>query len=308
MSTRSSRRNRIVIADDETEAGPSRPTRRTALRKEGTGNIHKRRRQDEEESEASSNEEGSVDQHSTLTEKAAQKLTAEELERKIKDVVRLALFTEFRKQPIKREEIVKKVLREHSRVYYEIVFDKAQERLEDIFGMRLAELPKKSFGTGGARKPVNNKEKTLKTYVLKNVLPQEYKETDIINWGKNEQDIMGLLTVILSLIHVNGRVLSNDQLTHYFRRLYLDGNDKFDLEKLLSTFVKQGYLDRQKTSGTDQSQNSEQDPLEYRWGPRAKIEMPENNLIKFIRALFGHDVPPDFDKQIERSSGIELAS
>jgi hypothetical protein len=74
-----------------------------------------------------------------------------------------------------------------------------------------------------------------------------------------------------------------DQLTHYFRRLYLVDNDKFDLEKLLSTFVKQGYLDKQKTS--DQSQNSEKEPLEYRWGPRAKIEMPENNLNEFIRAV-----------------------
>ncbi|GES74228.1 MAGE-domain-containing protein [Rhizophagus clarus] len=305
MSSRSSRRNRSTLIDDETEAGPSRPTRRTTLRNEGASNVHKRRRQDEEESEASS-DEGSVDQYSIPTEKVAQKLTAEEIERKIKDVVRLALFSEFRKQPIKREDITKKVLYEHPRAYYEIVFNKAQERLEDIFGMKLAELPKKSFGTGGARKPVGNKDKTSKSYILKNVLPQEYRETDIINWGKNEQE--GLLTVILSLIHVNGRVLSDDQLNHYFRRLYLVGNDKFDLEKLLSTFVKQGYLDRQKTSRTDQSQNSEKDPLEYRWGPRAKIEMSESNLIKFIRALFGHDVPPDFDKQIERSSGIELAS
>jgi hypothetical protein len=66
--------------------------------------------------------------------------------------------------------------------------------------------------------------------------------------------------------------------------LYLVGNDKFDLEKLLSTFVKQGYLERQKTR-SEQSQNSEKEPLEYRWGPRAKIEMPESNLIEFIRAV-----------------------
>jgi len=302
MSSRN-RRNRNVLDEDEIEAGPSRPTRRTALRNEG----QKRRRRDEEESEASS-DEGSVSQHSTLTEKAAQKLTTEELERKIKDVVRLALFSELRKQPIKREEIVKKVVtREHSRTFYQVVFDKAQERLEDIFGMSMAELPKKSFVAGGTRKPVGNKDQTAKSYVLKNILPQEYRETNIISWEKNNEDIMGLLTVILSLIHVNGRVLSDDQLTHYFRRLYLVDNDKFDLEKLLSTFVKQGYLDKQKIS-TDQSQNLEKDPLEYRWGPRAKIEMPENNLIKFIRALFGHDAPPDLDKQIERSSGIDLAS
>uniref|UniRef100_A0A1D1Z808 Melanoma-associated antigen G1 n=1 Tax=Anthurium amnicola TaxID=1678845 RepID=A0A1D1Z808_9ARAE len=306
MSSRN-RRNRSVLDEDGTEAGPSRPTRRTALRSEGIGNVQKRRRRDEEESEASSNE-GSVSQHSALTEKAAQKLTTEELERKIKDVVRLALFSELRKQPITRVDIVKKVLHEHSRAFYQIVFDKAQERLEDIFGMSLAELPKKSFGTGGTRKPVGNKDKTTKSYVLKNILPQEYRETDIISWERNNEDVMGLLTVILSLIHVNGRVLSDDQLTHYFRRLHLVDNDKFDLEKLLSTFVKQGYLDRQKTNRADQSQNSEKDPLEYRWGPRAKIEISENNLIRFIRALFGDDAPPDLDKQIERSSGIDLVS
>jgi len=298
-----------VLDEDETEAGPSRPTRRTALRNEGAGNIQKRRRRDEEESEASSNE-GSINQPSTLAEKAAQKLTTDELERKVKDVVRLALFSELRKQPIRRDDMVKKVLHEHSRAF-QVVFDKAQERLEDIFGMSLAELPskeKKSFGTGGSRKPVGNKDKpSTKSYVLKNVLPQEYRVSDIISWEKNnEEDIMGLLTVILSLIHVNGRVLSDDQLAHYFRRLYLVDNDKFDLEKLLSTFVKQGYLDKQKTNRSDQSQNSEKEPLEYRWGPRAKIEMPESNLVEFIRALFGRDAPSDLDKQIERSSGIDL--
>jgi len=92
--------------------------------------------------------------------------------------VRLALFSELRKQPLKRDDIVKKgnllkfnqliskpkiiffillVLHEHSRAF-QVVFDKAQERLEDIFGMSLAELPskeKKSLNTGSRkRKPV----------------------------------------------------------------------------------------------------------------------------------------------------------
>ncbi len=67
--------------------------------------------------------------------------------------------------------------------------------------------------------------------------------------------------------------------------MYLIDNEKFDLEKLLSTFVKQGYLDKQKVSRFDQSQNSEKETLEYYWGPRAKIEMAENNLIEFIRAV-----------------------
>jgi hypothetical protein len=59
---------------------------------------------------------------------------------------------------------------------------------------------------------VGNKDKPTKSYVLKNVLPKEYRMTNIISWEKNnEEDIMGLLTVILSLIHVNGRVLSDGE-------------------------------------------------------------------------------------------------
>ncbi|CAI2184238.1 12073_t:CDS:2 [Funneliformis geosporum] len=233
------RRNR---SEDEAEAGPSRPTRRIALRDEGARNVQKRRRRDEEETEESSNE-GSVTQPSTTAEKAALKLTAEELERKVKDVVRLALFSELRKQPLKREDITKKVLHEHSRTY-QVVFDKAQELLVDVFGMSLAELPLREKKAGGSRKPTQS---YSTKYVLKNILPQDYREIGIISWEKNNEiESMGLLTVILSLIHVNGKVLSDEQLAHYYRRLYLTDNDKFDLEKLLSTFVKQGYLDKQK--------------------------------------------------------------
>ncbi|CAG8602572.1 3845_t:CDS:2 [Funneliformis caledonium] len=285
--------------EDETEAGPSRPTRRTALRDESARNVQKRRRRDEEEETEASSNEGSVSQPSTIAEKAAQKLTAEELERKVKDVVRLALFSELRKQPLKREDVTKKVLHEHSKTF-QVVFEKAQELLVDIFGMSLAELPLKEKKAGGSRKPTSSTK-----YVLKNILSQDYRKVGIISWEKNnEEESMGLLTVILSLIHVNGKLLSDEQLAHYFRRLCLIDNDKFDLEKVLSTFVKQGYLNKQKVSRSDQSQNPEKESLEYSWGPRAKVEMPEENLIEFIRALFGQSAPPDLDKQIERSSGI----
>ncbi|RIB19080.1 hypothetical protein C2G38_2182846 [Gigaspora rosea] len=83
---------------------------------------------------------------------------------------------------------------------------------------------------------------------------------------------MGLLTVILSFIHVNGHVLSDDQLRYYFRTLYLDNNPKFELriEKLLANFVKQGYLDKQKSGFADSSSQA-----------------PEKDHV------YGGDAPPD---------------
>ncbi|RIB28767.1 MAGE family-domain-containing protein [Gigaspora rosea] len=247
-------------------------------------------------------------------EKAAQKLSTEELERKVKDVVRLALSSELRKIPLKRDEITRKVLHEHSRAFT-VVMSKARERLRDIFGMDLVELPAKEkkavTSSGTTRRGGANKDKSSsasKSYALQNILPQKLRETGLIQWDRNEeQEIMGLLTVILSLIHVNGRVLSDDQLRHYFRTLYLDNNPKFELEKLLANFVKQGYLDKQKSGFADSSsQAPEKDHVEYRWGPRAKIEMPETNLCDFIKSVYGGDAPPDIDKQIERASGIAI--
>ncbi|CAG8646897.1 10124_t:CDS:2 [Cetraspora pellucida] len=244
-------------------------------------------------------------------ERAAQKLSSEETERKIKDIVRLALASELRKVPLKRDEITRKVLHEHSRAFT-VVMNKARERLRDIFGMDLVELPAKekkavtSSGTtrrGGANK---DKSSSSKSYALQNILPQKLRDTDLIQWDRNgEQETMGLLTVILSLIHVNGRVLSDDQLRHYFRTLYLENNPKFELDKLLPNFVKQGYLDKQKSGFADSSsQAPEREHVEYRWGPRAKIEMPEENLCGFIKSVYGDDVPSDIIKQIERASGI----
>ncbi|CAG8477269.1 29376_t:CDS:2 [Racocetra persica] len=244
-------------------------------------------------------------------ERAAQKLSSEEIERKVKDIVRLALASELRKVPLKRDEITRKVLHEHSRAFT-VVMNKVRERLRDIFGVDLVELPAKEkkavTSSGTTRRGGANKDKSSsKSYALQNILPQKLRDTSLIQWDRNgEQETMGLLTVILTLIHVNGRVLSDDQLRHYFRTLYLENNPKFESEKLLANFVKQGYLDKQKSGFADSSsQAPEREHVEYRWGPRAKIEMPEANLCDFIKSVYGDDAPPDIIKQIERASGID---
>ncbi|CAG8761955.1 736_t:CDS:2, partial [Acaulospora morrowiae] len=262
----------------------------------------------------SSNEGSGI--QSSHAEKAAQNIPKEEFERKVKEIIRLALTSELRKVPLKRDEIIRKVLKEHSRSF-PVILSKAQERLRDIFGMDLVELPVKdkrvNIGSNAPRRNAQVKEKSSSnSYILKNILPKKLLETDLINWDKNKDlEVMGLLTVVLSLILVNGRVLSDGryyfhQLNNYTRRLHLHNDERFDLEKLIANFVKQGYLVKQKVSVVENpSQTSDKDPVEYRWGPRAKIEMPESNLCDFIKAVYGNDAPPDLEKRIERASGIE---
>lgn len=64
------------------------------------------------------------------------------INQKASDLVRLALFHEARRLPLKRDEINKKVL-QNSR-YFKPVYDRAQRILETTFGLQLVELPSKS--------------------------------------------------------------------------------------------------------------------------------------------------------------------
>jgi len=85
-------------------------------------------------------------------------------------------------------------------------------------------------------------------------------------------------------------------LTHYFRHLHFyndyigsTGSDnKIDIDTLLPTFIKQGYLEKNKTGIRDQSSldNPDREHVEYRWGPRAKIEFPEDKMIEFIKNVY----------------------
>lgn len=55
-----------------------------------------------------------------------------------------------------------------------------------------------------------------KSYALVSVLPQELKNRGLIEWGKSGSMLIGLLATILSLIYVNGRVLSEGLLLFFF--------------------------------------------------------------------------------------------
>ncbi|ORY03619.1 MAGE-domain-containing protein [Basidiobolus meristosporus CBS 931.73] len=247
-----------------------------------------------------------------LAEKAAQNLSPEvvlfrfhpELERKVKDVVRLALCTEFRKAPLKREDINRRVLHEHSRIFH-LVFDKAQEKLRETFGMELVELPNKEKFNNGGRK--GKDKQATKAYILRNILPVQ---EGFINWGKDRKQ-MGLIMVILSLILVNNRVLSDDQLKHSLRRLSIcegvEHAEFGDIDQLVTQFIKQGYLDKSQVNHVDFSSQSNEIPsYEYRWGPRAKVELTEINVLNFITEIFGKKGDPHMLSALEKTIGEKL--
>ncbi|SLM40322.1 MAGE protein, partial [Lasallia pustulata] len=61
----------------------------------------------------------------------------------VKNLVRLALASEYARQPIRRTDISAKVLAPHSGRQFKNIFNEAQHELRKTFGMEMTELPAK---------------------------------------------------------------------------------------------------------------------------------------------------------------------
>ncbi|KAF9285587.1 Histone-Lysine N-Methyltransferase ash1l, partial [Mortierella alpina] len=219
----------------------------------------------------------------------------EDFERLIKDVVRLAIFTSHSDAALKRDDI-RGVLNDHSRLF-DRVFEKAQERLRDVFGMELTELTTKGrLGQAG--------EKGTKSYYLRNILPQELIASPVVDWESDSAD-MGLLMVTLALIMVReGSIVENVLMSHYRRMSLLDDASPFgDVTKKLEMYIKKRYLERIKLDHLDDS--GEKVEIEYRWGARARVEVPEENVIKFIQEVFGAEAPSNLEANIRKAAGLK---
>ncbi|KAG0025309.1 Melanoma-associated antigen D2 [Podila clonocystis] len=220
----------------------------------------------------------------------------DEIERKIKDVVRLAVFTSHSDSSLKREDI-KSVVGNVSPKMFDAIFLKAQERLRDVFGMELVELTTK--GRSG-----NNAEKGSKAYILRNTLPVELVSSGMVDW-EDELEDMGLLMVVLSLIMIRQGAIYESALMAHLRRMNLlsDESPLGDITKKMDAYVKRRYVDRLKLEHMDDS--GEKAEMELRWGARARVEIPEENVVQFMKEVFGREAPIGLEASIMKAAGIK---
>lgn len=70
----------------------------------------------------------------------------------VKKLIRLALSSEYSRQPIRRADISTKVLGEQGSRPFKTVFEHAQKALRYRFGMELVELPQREKVTASQRR------------------------------------------------------------------------------------------------------------------------------------------------------------
>ncbi|KAJ3154536.1 hypothetical protein HDU86_004665 [Geranomyces michiganensis] len=227
-------------------------------------------------------------------------MTTEEFERRVKDIVRLALASEHRRQPLKRDEINKKVLKDNTRAFAK-AFEGAQLRLRSTFGMEMVELAtrekRQPANVAGRRAAATAAPKQgSRSYILRSTLSPADREA-AVNWGDSEPSMV-LLCIILSLIHVSGRKIEEAFLLGHLKRLGLrrggPPHPKFPpIDDVLADFVKHAYLDRVKIA------TAEEDTYEYSWGPRAKVELQEEDLLVFMTAVYP-DLTPNAERRLKK--------
>ncbi|KAI8328580.1 MAGE family-domain-containing protein [Chlamydoabsidia padenii] len=231
----------------------------------------------------------------------------EELNRKVKDVVRYALACEYKKMIIRKEDINKKILHEHSR-QFNTVFKKAKEQLVEIFGMDLLEIPvRDKIGKNRAtqsQQPNSSevqapqaKPQSTNSFILYNCLNKELEAHQILHETDEEYASMGLLYFILSIIFVNEQELGEVQLKSYLDKVGVkdQSSDFGDLDKLLTLYVKQGYLHRFK----------DEEEYTYQWGSRSKAEISYKALAKFVSSVYGTEADTNLEETILKSAGID---
>ncbi|KAL1921133.1 uncharacterized protein VTP21DRAFT_10849 [Calcarisporiella thermophila] len=271
---RSIKRSRILEIEDEVEAGPSQPSPSQRAQRA------QREMEDVEESLTQSTQRKLASQYS---------LSDEDVDRMANDLVRLALCCEYRHVNIKRDDINKKVLKEYSRSF-KIVFDAANQKLQEVFGFELVELPPRETRH---KKGVETRPNPVRAYVLRNTLSlKSDADRRLIKWTEEQENQMGMLMVILSLIYVHNQAISEELLHHYLGRFVPDANadierTRGEIDAMLNMFVKQGYIDREKHSLISGAE--ERDAMLYRWAPRSKVLVPEEKIVEFIAEIYGSE-------------------
>lgn len=153
-----------------------------------------------------------------------------------------------------------------------------------------------------AAQTVDKASATSKSYILANILPAAYRDPDMVQpFGFKEQTYIGLVTMVVSLIYLNNRMLPANKLTRYLRRMNADDATPIgNTDKLLQTMQRNGYIVRVKDTTGDETS------YDYHIGPRAKVEIGEDGVKEFLTNIYGVNAPKDLDERINRNIGPEV--
>lgn len=200
-------------------------------------------------------------------QRGLEKVTGAQVDQKTAELVQFILVKDQKKIPIRRADLIKHVVKEYRNVYPEIM-KRATHTFDQVFGLRLVEIDSKNH-----------------TYILINKL-EAGEEVPPIRSPANPKT--GLLFVILSVVFMKGGVVKEGLVWNTLRKLRVHQGEKHeefgDVKKVVTEeFVRQKYLEYTRVPHTEPVEH------EFRWGPRADVEVSKAKILQFMGELFNQD-------------------
>lgn len=223
-------------------------------------------------------------QTATQVQRSLEKLTPEQIDQKVSEVVQFILIKDQKKFPIKRADIAKNVVKEYKNIYPEIL-SRTSRILKQVFGLKLVEIDVKNH-----------------VYIVINRL--EHLEGDCMK-VEGSTAKMGLLMVILSLIFMKGNSAKESMIWEVLKKLRIDPSERHqdlgDVKKLITDeFVRQKYLEYNRVPHTDPPE------YEFLWGPRAFHETSKTKVLNFVATIQNKD-PKSWTAQYKEAQAEEAA-
>jgi hypothetical protein len=101
---------------------------------------------------------------------------------------------------------------------------------------------------------------------------------------------------MISLIYLSGGSILEDTFNRHLRRVNADKNTPIETtEKLLQRMIADGYLSRSKDN------SSGEEVVEYRVGPRGKVEVGEDGVAGLVKKVYGDAADEDLLQRLNRT-------
>ncbi|XP_009779647.1 uncharacterized protein LOC107810378 isoform X1 [Nicotiana tabacum] len=217
-------------------------------------------------------------------------ISVEEKDKLVAEVIRYVLFKSEQNSgcPIKREDLTQLITGKNyrQRNLPAFVINEAKLKLSSIFGFEMRELQRSRSSTQNARSS-QQVAADAKSYILISQLPKEVYEACVQD--ENKSHVTGLTFVVISIVHLAGGKITEENLWHQLRRLGLSETDEShpvlgNLKLALEALVQQRYLHKEKVNGP------EGNTIFYELAERA-LDGPINDGMKeYISKIVNKDI------------------
>ncbi|KAM0936327.1 putative MAGE domain, melanoma-associated antigen, MAGE domain, winged helix WH1 [Dioscorea sansibarensis] len=216
-------------------------------------------------------------------------ISLEEKDKLVAEVIRYALFKTHQSGgcPIRRDELTQLITKNYrQRSLPALVISEAREKLSSIFGYEMKELQRSRPSSNKPGRASQQSAVDAKSYIVVSELPADIY-CKFVN-SKENAHVTGFTFVVISIIHLAGGKLSEENLWHHLKRLGLNESDEKhplfgSTKQALEAMVLQRYLHKEKVNGP------EGNTVMYELAERALDESVNEKVKDYIAQIANKD-------------------